>query len=79
MNELKELLGKTVFLFDETGGVLDENTNYVKDWWAQDDLVLVSFRSKYLFVKNPQTNRTGRILIKRIKSINKNEIVLAKL
>lgn len=78
MNDLKNFIGKPVSLFDTSGGVLDQNGEYVTDWWSLGEICLQSFRGKFMFLRNQETNEVGRIPMADVIDVHEGEITLDK-
>ena len=73
---LMPLIGKPISLFDNTGGVLDIDGNYVTNWWEVGEFVLTQASRKYFFLRDPNTNEKGRVKMNRIAEVDGNNITL---
>ena len=71
------LEGKEIQLFDSSGGCLDAQGKYVKDWWEIETIILERVQGKYFFLRSMATKFQHRHKLDSVLDITENTVTIA--
>lgn len=78
LDDLRVLAGKEVNLFDKTGGCLDINGNYIRDWMDQSNTVkLVCVIAPKFIVLEDSHGIRNKIKVTKVQSIEGSDLTLS--